>query len=193
LLSRDSVLFCQLSSLYRMQLKGTDTFWARVRRTKSGTDVLIDIHPEAFNLRAVAESEHDGAPRYVSVKTAEAFNLRAVAESEHDGAPRYVCAVRDVLCYTRQDLWIDRGGPTAWPPRSTPHLNPLEFHLWRHLKLLSPLCMQLLLATKRCLSVALDACQTVSNCPGVFERMLRSVMRRVEACTEYHGHFEHLL
>jgi hypothetical protein len=39
-----------------------------------------------------------------------------------------------------------------------------------------------------------DACQTIRNCPDVFERMLRSMMRRAEACIESHGgHFEHLL
>jgi hypothetical protein len=39
-----------------------------------------------------------------------------------------------------------------------------------------------------------DACQTIRNCPGVFEWMLRSMMRRVEARIESHGsHFEHLL
>jgi hypothetical protein len=33
-----------------------------------------------------------------------------------------------------------------------------------------------------------DACQTIRSHP---ERMLRSVMRRVEECTEFHdGHFE---
>ena len=31
--------------------------------------------------------------------------------------------------------WICRGGPIAWPPRS-PNLNPLDFHLWGHLKCL---------------------------------------------------------
>jgi hypothetical protein len=35
-----------------------------------------------------------------------------------------------------------------------------------------------------------DACQTIRNCPGIFERMRRSMMRRVEACIESHGgHF----
>jgi hypothetical protein len=39
-----------------------------------------------------------------------------------------------------------------------------------------------------------DACQTIRNYPGSFERMRRSKMRRVEACTESHGgHFQHLL
>jgi hypothetical protein len=39
-----------------------------------------------------------------------------------------------------------------------------------------------------------DICQTISNCPGIFERIGRSMMRRVKACTEYDGgHFEHFL
>jgi hypothetical protein len=39
-----------------------------------------------------------------------------------------------------------------------------------------------------------DVCQTIRNFSGVFERMRRSMMRRVEACVESHGgHFEHML
>jgi hypothetical protein len=39
-----------------------------------------------------------------------------------------------------------------------------------------------------------DACQTISNCPGVLARMWRSMLRRVEACIKSHGgHSEHLL
>jgi hypothetical protein len=35
-----------------------------------------------------------------------------------------------------------------------------------------------------------DACQIIRNCPGIFERMLRSMMRRVEVYIEFHeGHF----
>jgi hypothetical protein len=38
-----------------------------------------------------------------------------------------------------------------------------------------------------------DACQTIRNYSGICERVRRSMMRRVEACIEYHrGHFEHL-
>jgi hypothetical protein len=38
------------------------------------------------------------------------------------------------------------------------------------------------------------SCQTIRNYPGIFERMRRSMMRRVEAYIEPHGgHFEHLL
>jgi hypothetical protein len=32
-----------------------------------------------------------------------------------------------------------------------------------------------------------DARQTVRNCPGISERLRRSMMRRVEACVESHG------
>jgi hypothetical protein len=39
-----------------------------------------------------------------------------------------------------------------------------------------------------------DACQTIRNYAGIFERMQRPTMRRVETCIECHeGHFEHLL
>jgi hypothetical protein len=38
-----------------------------------------------------------------------------------------------------------------------------------------------------------DACQTISNYAGIFARMGRSMMTRVEVCTESRGeHFEHL-
>jgi hypothetical protein len=39
-----------------------------------------------------------------------------------------------------------------------------------------------------------DACQTIHNYPGIFERMQRCMIRRVKACIESHrGHCEHLL
>jgi hypothetical protein len=38
------------------------------------------------------------------------------------------------------------------------------------------------------------ACQTIHNCPSIFQRMRQPTLRRVEACIESHGgHFEHLL
>jgi hypothetical protein len=41
---------------------------------------------------------------------------------------------------------------------------------------------------------SVDACQTIRNYPGIFGRMWRSMMRRVESCIESHGrHFVHLL
>jgi hypothetical protein len=39
-----------------------------------------------------------------------------------------------------------------------------------------------------------DTCRTIRSYAGVFGRMGRFMMTRVEACTESHGgHFEHLL
>jgi hypothetical protein len=101
-------------------------------------------------------------------------------------------AVRDVLNNTYHDRWIRRGWPTAWPPRSTPDLTPLYFHLWQHLK---TLVYAAPVDNEKALHIRIvDACQTIRNYPGIFERMRPSMMRHVEECTESHGgHFEHLL
>jgi hypothetical protein len=103
----------------------------------------------------------------------------------HDGAPAHFRrAVRDVLSNTYHDRWIGRGGPTARPPR-LPGLNPLDYYLV-HAALVDNED-----APHRSI---VDACQTVRNYLGTFERMRRSMMRRVEAPIEFRGgHFEHLL
>jgi hypothetical protein len=50
-----------------------------------------------------------------------------------------------------------------------------------------------LVENQEALHRTVDACQTIRNCPGVFEQILYSMMRRVEACIQSHGaHFEHL-
>jgi hypothetical protein len=110
----------------------------------------------------------------------------------HDGAPAHFSrAVRDVLSNTYRGRWIGRGGPTAWPPRS-PHVNPLDLYLWGHLETLvyaAPVDNEEALHHRN-----VDACHTIRNCPSIFERMRRSIMRRVEACNVSHGgHSEHLL
>ena len=52
----------------------------------------------------------------------------------HDGAPPHFSRVaRQFLNRHFANKWIGRGGPIAWPARS-PDLNPLDFHLWGHLK-----------------------------------------------------------
>jgi hypothetical protein len=87
--------------------------------------------------------------------------------------------------------WIGRGGPTAWPPRS-PDLNPLDLYLWGHLETLvyaAPVDNEEAFHHR-----IVDACHSIRNYPGFFERMRQSMMRRVEACIESHGgHFEHIL
>jgi hypothetical protein len=103
------------------------------------------------------------------------------------GAPaHFSCAIRDVLSNTCHDGWMGRGGPTAWPPRSMPDLNPARFYLWRHL---TTLVYAAPVDNEEALHRIVDACQTVRNFPGIFARM-----RRVEACIEPHrGHFVHSL
>jgi hypothetical protein len=110
----------------------------------------------------------------------------------HDGVPAHFSrAVRDVLNNTYHDRWIGRGEPTAWPPRS-PDLNPLDFYLWGHLKTI--VYATLVDCEETLHYLILDAPQTIRNYLGIFERMRRSIMRRVEACIESHGeHFEHLI
>jgi hypothetical protein len=108
---------------------------------------------------------------------------------QHDGVQAHFSrAVRDTLDYAYHDRWIGRGGPTAWPPRS-PDSNPLYLYLWGHLNVF--VCAAPV-HNEEALRRISDACQTVSN--RIFERMRRSIIRGVEACTESHGgHFEHLL
>jgi hypothetical protein len=91
-------------------------------------------------------------------------------------------------CYDRQ---TDTGGPIAWPAHS-PNLNPLGFYLWGHLR---PLVYAAPVDNEETLHHCMvDACQTIRNCPGIFERMLWSMMRRVESCIGSHGgYFEHLI
>jgi transposase len=96
-----------------------------------------------------------------------------------------------VLCQKFTVTPIMTYGPNAWPPRS-PDLNPLHFYLWRQLKSLvyaAPVDNEEALHNR-----IVDACQTIRNYPGIFERMRRSMMRRVKVCIESHGgHFEQLL
>jgi hypothetical protein len=105
----------------------------------------------------------------------------------HDGAPAYFSpAVRYVLNNTYYYQFIAGGRTTAWPP-NFPNLNPLDIYLWGHLKTLvyaAPVDSE-----ESFHHGIVDACHTICNYPGIFERM-----RRVEVCIESHGgHFEHLL
>jgi hypothetical protein len=103
----------------------------------------------------------------------------------HYRAPaRFTRAMRDVLNNTYHVRWIGTGGPTAWPPRS-PCLSLLELYLRGHLKTLvyaAPVDNEEALHHR-----TVDACQNIRNYPGIFERMRRSMMRRVEACIESRG------
>jgi hypothetical protein len=61
------------------------------------------------------------------------FAIRAHMCFVHDGAPpHFSITVREFSDNMYHARWI---GPTAWPSRS-PDLNPVDFHLWGHLKTL---------------------------------------------------------
>jgi hypothetical protein len=61
--------------------------------------------------------------------------------------------------------WIGRGGPTAWSPRSR-DLNPVDFHLWRHLTTLVCATPASDIATLR--QRVEGGCLTIRNTPGIF-------------------------
>ena len=49
------------------------------------------------------------------------------------GAPaHYSSRVRNYFDNERPNIWIGRGGPVYWPPRS-PYLTPPDFFLWGHI------------------------------------------------------------
>jgi hypothetical protein len=96
----------------------------------------------------------------------------------HDGASAHCSrAARGVLNNTYDDRGIGTGGTNAWPPRS-PDLNPL----WGHVKAL--VCAAPVDNEEALHHRIVDACQTIRNYRGVFERMRLCMMRRVDACIE---------
>ena len=110
----------------------------------------------------------------------------------HDGAPaHYSHNVRAFLDTQYPGRWIGRAGPVLWPARS-PDLTPLDFYCWGHMKVL-------VYATDipdiECLHQRIaDACETIRNTNGIFNRVRESMVRRARACIDADGgHFEHLL
>ena len=79
--------------------------------------------------------------------------------------------------------WIDRGGPIAWPARSL-DLNPLDFHLWGHLKSIVYAMIEILRNRIE------QGFRQIRETPGTTERVTRS-MTRLQACLQMQGgHFE---
>jgi hypothetical protein len=92
------------------------------------------------------------------------------------------------------DRCVVNGGPAAWLPRSTLHAK-FEFSRFLSGEHLNSFVYAALVGNEEALHYRIvDACQTISNYPGIFAHVQLSMMRRVEACMESHGgHFEHLL
>jgi hypothetical protein len=110
----------------------------------------------------------------------------------HDGAPaHFSLRARRYLDERFPGRWIGRAGPIPWPARS-PDLNPLDFHLWGHLKALvySRPVPDVDVLRQR----IEDGFVQIRAMPGVFGRVRQSMERRLNACIEAEGgHFEHLL
>jgi hypothetical protein len=89
-------------------------------------------------------------------------------------------AVRDVPSSSYHDRWIGRAS-TEWPPRSPNFI----FYLWGQLKALmyaAPVDNEEALHHRN-----VEACQTIRNYTGIFERMRRSMLRRVEESIDFPG------
>jgi hypothetical protein len=98
--------------------------------------------------------------------------IRALMQYMHDGVPAHFSrAVRDNLNNSYHDWWIGTGGLTACPPLS-PDLNSLNFYLLGYLNTSSASVGNEEALHRR----TVDACHTIRNYPGIFERMRRSMM-----------------
>ncbi|KYN30334.1 hypothetical protein ALC57_00256, partial [Trachymyrmex cornetzi] len=71
-------------------------------------------------------------------------------------------------------------------------LNPPDFYLQRLLKFL---VYEISIVNEDMLrQLIFDACNTIRNCFGIFERVRQSMIQCVQACIESNGrHFKHLL
>lgn len=128
----------------------------------------------------------------ISVHLDEIFQDQAIRENiilQQDGAPiHFAMPVRDYL-NGEYDVWIGRGGPWAWPPRS-PDFNPLDFHCWGRMEHLvydrrAP-------ATVEELEERIEAAAVQLDQQHLF-LATHSVVNRAEMCLNVGGgHFEHL-
>jgi hypothetical protein len=110
----------------------------------------------------------------------------------HDGVPpHFLRIVRQHLSQTFGEQRIGREGPVNWSARS-PDLNPLDFWLWGHLRILvysSPINDLEVLQQR-----LQNACQEIRVKPIIFDRVRTSVRQRAERYVEMHGnHIENLL
>jgi len=110
----------------------------------------------------------------------------------HDGAPsHFSCTACQYLNGHFPGKWIGRNRSVAWPPRS-PDLNPIDFHLWSHVKnevYTTPVTNIDELWER--IAATFDA---ITNRPDHLECIRESMMRRLNGCVAANGqHFEHLM
>ena len=111
---------------------------------------------------------------------------------QHDGAsPHYTQRVREYLNESFPNLWLGRGGPVAWPPRS-PDLTPLDYYLWGHMK---TLVYETKVNSKAELRPRIfAAAEHIRNHPDNITSATQSLLMCAEKCIATGGgHFEQLL
>jgi hypothetical protein len=115
---------------------------------------------------------------------------RRVMWFQHDGAPSHNARrTRETLNRKYPNMWIGRGGPRAWPARSS-DLTPLDFFLWGTIK-------------EYVYRVPINTVEELNNriieafaiiTPEMVDRSRHSFIRRAQLCIEMDGgHFEHVL
>jgi len=66
---------------------------------------------------------------FPQIETFEQETVSRVIFKQGGVPPHFNCFVTGVLNVRFPDVWIGRGGPIPWPPRS-PDLSPIDFFLW---------------------------------------------------------------
>ena len=110
----------------------------------------------------------------------------------HDGAPPHFSRIaRQYLNDHFPGKWIGRNGPVVWPPCS-PDLNPIDFHVWGHVK--NEVYSTTVTNVDELWERIVATFDAIRNRPGQLERVRESMMRRLNGCVATNGqHFEHLM
>jgi len=110
----------------------------------------------------------------------------------HDGAPPHFS--RTAHQYLNDHFpgkWIGRNRPVAWPPHS-PDLNPIDFHIWGHVK--NEVYSTTVTNVDELRESIVATFDAIRNRPGQLERVRESMMRRLNGCVAANSqHFEHLM
>lgn len=102
---------------------------------------------------------------------------------QQDGAPAH-WALESRQCIARKfPLWIGRGGPIAWPPRS-PDLTPMDFSVWGNAK---DFVYKSEPQTNEDMVQLMRDFFDEANDPDSCKHLCRSVVRRYELCVDRHG------
>jgi len=81
----------------------------------------------------------------------------------------------NILPPLNKDRWTGRGGPMAWPPRSS-DVTQMDFFLWGHIQALiytSPVDFE-----ENLITPVAEAAANIRQQPGIFERTQQSLVRR---------------